>query len=152
MNLKTVRDTANLVGKTPSMIFFLVGKRNLFTKYPIEGSADSKSPGYLIDSDEVVEYYKNKEPRKNYSTFLDSALATIDNDGYVSAKTASNLLGISDNRVRYLSKKYSIKKTIVRSPKRGRADHSLINLSELKKILDVESKIIELRDSISTVK
>lgn len=144
-----MRKVATIVNKTPSMIYYLANVKGIFTKYPT-GLPASSGAIYMLDKNEVVSYFGNKEPRKDYGTFLGTTSVFVEEEEYVSIRRASILLDLPEGRIRYLTRKYSVKTTKVVSP-RGRKTkvaHSLISLSEIKKINEVESKITELRSSL----
>ena len=145
-----MRDVALLVDKTPSMIYFLANVKEIFTKYPTGKQRGAPEGVYLLDKNEVVSYFQNKEPRKDYSTFLGITSVFVEGEEYVSIRRASILLGVSERRARYLAEKYSVKTTELTSPRspKSKVLHSLICLSEIKEIYDIESKIAQLRDSL----
>lgn len=149
MELIKVKEVALLVNKTPSMVYYLANVKGIFTKYPTGKQGGSPEGVYLLDKNEVVSYFQNKEPRKDYSNFLQTASVIVDGEEYVSTRSASLILGLSENRARYLAMKYSVKTTEIATPnERGSKIHSLICLPEIKQIYEVESKIAELRDSL----
>ena len=152
MELITVREVAMIVNKTPSMIYYLANVKGIFTKYPTGLPASPGAAIYMLDKNEVVSYFENKEPRKDYNTFLGTTSVFVEEEEYVSIRRASILLDLSEGRIRYLTRKYSVKTTKVLSPpNRGRKSkvvHSLICLKEMKKISETEFKIMELKSSL----
>jgi hypothetical protein len=150
MELITVRKVAMIVNKTPSMIYYLANIKGIFTKYPTGLPPSPGAPIYMLNKNEVVSYFENKEPRKDYNTFLGTTSVFVEEEEYVSIRRASILLDLSEGRIRYLTRKYSIKTTKVLSP-RGRKSkvvHSLICLKEMKEISEIEFKIMELKSSL----
>jgi hypothetical protein len=150
MKLIKVNEAAMLVDKTPSYIYYLVNVKGVFTRYPTGLPSGSLEGMYLLDKNEVVSYFENKEPRKDYNTFLGTTSVFVEEEEYVSIRRASILLGLPERRIRYLTKKYSVKTTEVLSP-RGRKSkvvHSLICLAEMKEISETEFKIMELKSSL----
>lgn len=138
-----------IVNKTPSMIYYLANVKGIFTKYPT-GLPSSSGAIYMLDKNEVVSYFENKEPRKDYNTFLGTTSVIVEGEEYVSIRRASILLGLPEGRIRYLTRKYSVKTTKVLAP-RGRKSkvvHSLICLAEIKEISEIEFKIVELKSSL----
>jgi len=104
----------------------------------------------MLDKNEVVSYFQNKEPRKDYGTYLGATSVFVEEEEYVSIRRASILVGLPEGRIRYLTRKYSVKTTKVLSP-RGRKSkvfHSLICLAEIKEISEIEFKIDKLRSSL----
>jgi hypothetical protein len=145
MELITVREIAKLVGKTESMIYYMVNVKDLFTKYP----TGMPSPIYLLDKDEVLCHFNTREPRKDYSNFLTTTSVTIDGEEYVSIRKAATLLNLSNNRTAYLANKYSIKTTPIVTPKRGSTVHNLICLPEIMEVIEAENRITEIRESLN---
>ena len=144
-----VKEVALLVNKTPAMIYYLANVKGIFTKYPTGKHGGSREGVYLLDKNEVLSYFQNREPRKDYSNFLQTASVIVEGKEYVSTRSASLILGISENRARYLARKYSVKTTEISTPRdRGSTIHSLICLPEIKEIYEIESKISALRDSL----
>ena len=145
-----MREVATIVNKTTSMIYYLANVKGIFTKYPTGLPASSGNAIYMLDKNEVVSYFENKEPRKYYGTFLGSTSVFVEEEEYVSIRRASILMGLPEGRIRYLTRKYSVKTTKVLSP-RGRKSkvvHSLICLAEIKEISETEFKIMELKSSL----
>lgn len=148
MNLVSVTEAANLIGKTPSMIY-LLAKRGLITRYRIT-STDIKGPSYLVDSEEIVKYYENKTPR-DYRTFL-QGVVVVDGEEYVTLREASRRLKQTETRVRYIASKYDIRSTDVANPAGGETLHRFFCLTELKEFNETVNKIIELRESLKNIK
>lgn len=146
MNLISVDEAAELASKTPSMIYYLANQKVL-TKYPVSDKAYG-APTYLVDADEVLRYYETKEPRTDYSTFLDTMTVTVDGEDYVSITAASKILNQTDSRIRYMTQKYEVRSTKVVKPKKGLYSHDFYCLRELSEINETVSKIIELRSFI----
>lgn len=150
MNLVSVYKAADLVGKTPNMIYYLANQ-NVFTKHPAANRSYG-DPVYLLDANEVVSYYQNKEPRTDYSTFLNTASVVIDGEEYVSLQLASTILNQTHSRIRYITQRYEVRSTTVTKPRKGSVPHMLFCLRELSDINETVAKILELRGFLDKAK
>jgi hypothetical protein len=148
MNLISVDEVAALMNKSTSLIYLLV-KRGFITKHPITKTS-GRSPEYLVDSDEIVEYYKNKTPR-DYKTFL-QGVVVVDGEDYVTLREASRRLNQTESRVRYIAEKYRVRSTELTKPGGGDIWHKFFCLSELKELNETVNKIVELRGFLARAK
>jgi hypothetical protein len=153
MNLVSVDEASHIVGKTTSMIYLLV-KRGVVVKHPApqidEYQSKGKGPLYLVDTEEIAEYYKNKTPR-DYKTFLNGAVV-IDGEEYVTLREASRRLNQIESRVRYIAVNYQVKSTQVTKPSGGEVWHKLFCLAEIEEFNDTINKIVELRKFLHKAK
>lgn len=153
MNLVSPYEAARLIGKTPSMIYLLV-KRELITRHPApytdEYQSKGKGPVYLVDTEEIAEYYKNKTPR-DYKTFL-QGVVVVDGEDYVTLREASRRLNQTESRVRYTANNYEVSSTEVTKPGEGKTRHKFYCLTELKEINETVNKIVELREFLARAK
>jgi hypothetical protein len=147
MNLVSVDEAARLVGKTPSMVY-LLANRGLIVKHPAVKSRSS-DPAYLVDTEEIAEYYKNKTPR-DYKTFLQGEVV-VDGESYVTLKEASRRLNQTEHRIRYVADKYEVSSTEQTKPG-GEVSHKFFSLNELKKLNETVNKIVELREFLARAK
>jgi hypothetical protein len=148
MNLVSAVEAANLIGKTPSMIYLLI-KRGFISKHPIANQS-WKGPVYLVDSEEIAEYYKNKTPR-DYKTFL-QGVVVVDGEEYVTLREASRRLNQTEQRVRNIAYKYEVRSTELTKPGGGKTWHKFFCLSELKELNDTVNKIVELREFLANTR
>jgi hypothetical protein len=148
MNLMSVDEVAALMNKSTSLIYLLV-KRGFIAKHPITKTS-GRAPEYLVDSEEVAEYYKNKTPR-NYKTFL-QGVVVVDGEDYVTLREASRRLNQTESRVRYIADKYRVRSTELTKPDGGETWHKFFCLSELKELNETVNKIVELRGFLARSK
>jgi hypothetical protein len=148
MNLVSVEEAAHTIGKTPSMIYLLV-KRGFAVKHPAPETF-GRGPGYLVDTEEIAEYYKNKTPR-DYKTFL-QGVVVVDGEEYVTLREASRRLNQTESRVRYVATKHEVRSTERTKPGGGDTWHKFYCLAELEELNEAVNKIIELREFLAGTK
>ncbi len=129
------------MNKTPSFVYLLV-KRGLIAKHPAPETL-GRGPEYLVDSEEIVEYYKNKIPR-DYKTFL-QGVVIVDGEDYVTLREASRRLNQAEHRVWYIANTYEVRSTERTKPGGGKTWHKFYCLAELKELNETVNKIVELR-------
>jgi hypothetical protein len=148
MNLVSVDEASVLMNKTTSLIYLLV-KRGLITKHPAPKTL-GRGPEYLVDSEEIVEYYKNKTPR-DYKTFL-QGVVVVDGEDYVTLREASRRLNQTESRVWYIATKYEVRSTERTKPGGGKIWHKFFCLNELKELNEAVNKIVELREFLASTR